>query len=228
MEFLSDLTLRVYFRESIFRHLTDRFLERHGAAVTGTVVEIGGEERYDNQRFFPNATNYLLSNIGRSVADTLDVTDLHEFADGSQETFVCTSVLQHVVNLEAAFSEMARTLRPGGTAILVVPLLFPVTDVFDCWRFSRNSIDAVLGPGFDVEVTKLGGKISTIALLLQRPRRKWNRRTIPLKLLGACIVVVFGRFDQPDDSPPGWGIVARRTSGPYRPLSAFPNRELPW
>lgn len=42
-------------------------------------------------------------------------------ADGSVDLLVCLSVLEHVRTLSAAATEIARVLRPGGTAVLGYP-----------------------------------------------------------------------------------------------------------
>ena len=63
--------------------------------------------------------------------------ELHEaslfempFADGEFDALVCLSVLEHVVELEAALSEFRRVLRPGGVAVHGFPVRNPITDTF--------------------------------------------------------------------------------------------------
>jgi SAM-dependent methyltransferase len=43
------------------------------------------------------------------------------FADASFDIVVCSHVLEHVPDDQAAFKEIARILKPGGTAILLTP-----------------------------------------------------------------------------------------------------------
>lgn len=208
--FLSDLSVRLYLRGDVFRHLQDAFLARHGAEVDGLVLEMGAERGYDLGRHFPAASRYLASNLAGDTDVRLDLTGLG-LRDGSVPTVVCVSVLEHVDDLAAAVDELARVLAPGGRLVLTVPFLYPVHDRHDVWRVVPDAWPAVLGDAFEVEtLTSLGGRIAALATLLQRPRGVWNLRYTPQKLLGLALVALLGRRDQPDDSPVGVGIVARR------------------
>jgi len=51
----------------------------------------------------------------------MDVTRL-ALADGSVDLVICSHVLEHVTDDRAALAEFARVLRPGGRAIILVPL----------------------------------------------------------------------------------------------------------
>jgi SAM-dependent methyltransferase len=207
--FLSDLSVGLYLRGDVFRHHQDRFLARHGAGRTGLVLEVGGERDYGLARHFPDADRYVLSNLDGDTDARLDLTRLG-LADGSVQTVVCVSVLEHVDDLRAALAELGRVLAPGGTLLLTVPFLYPVHDRHDVWRVTPDAWPALLGDEFDVEVTSLGGRLATLAMLLQRPRGVWSLRYAPQKLAGLALVALLGRRDQPDDSPLGAGVVATR------------------
>jgi len=207
--FLSDLSVGLFLRGDVFRHHQDRFLDRHGADRAGRVVEVGAEPQYDLRRHFPAAGAYLATNLDGDVDARLDLTQLG-LADGSVDTVVCVSVLEHVDDLPGALSELRRVLAPGGVLLLTVPFLYPVHDRHDVWRIAPEAWPDLLGEEFDVEVTRLGGRLATLAMLLQRPRSTWTLRYTPQKLLGLVLVALLGRWDQPDDAPMGTGIVARR------------------
>lgn len=207
--FLSDLSVRLYLQGDVFRHHQDLFLARHGAGRAGLVVEVGGERGYDLSRYFPDADRYLVTNLAGDPDLRLDLTRLG-IADGALETVVCVSVLEHVDDLTAALAELRRVVAPGGTVLLTVPFLYPVHDTHDVWRVVPQAWPDLLGDAFEVEVTALGGKLATLAMLLQRPRGVWSLRYAPQKLLGLALVALLGRRDQPDDGALGAGVVARR------------------
>jgi SAM-dependent methyltransferase len=52
------------------------------------------------------------------------------YGDGEFDALVCLSVLEHIVELDAALSELRRVLRPGGIAVCGFPVRNPVTDAF--------------------------------------------------------------------------------------------------
>lgn len=210
VEFIGRPTPRQVFAEiSIFRNYQNHFLTEHGHRVSGNVIEIGGELRYLHSQYFPNATSFTVSNIAREFDVKLDATDL-PFRDDSQDAYVCASVLQHIPDPRQAIREMHRTLRPGGHLLLVAPFLYPVCDVADYGRWTPQGLEQLLAD-FEIRtVAHLGGRISSVVNLLQRPVHSRTRRYLVAKSFGAVIAVVMGRFDQPDDSPIGVGIHATK------------------
>lgn len=72
-------------------------------------------------RSLPNL-DYLTADIsGRNVMVPLDVTDI-PFPDASFDAIICNHVLEHVPDDRKAMSRLYRVLKPGGWAILQVPL----------------------------------------------------------------------------------------------------------
>ena len=51
----------------------------------------------------------------------LDITDMN-FEDNLFNVIICSHVLEHIVDDQKAMSELFRVLRPGGEAILKVPI----------------------------------------------------------------------------------------------------------
>lgn len=213
VDFLSDLSPRRYFRGDLFRHHQDRFLERYGAEVTGAVVEVGGERHYRHHRFFPRCDRFEVTNVARDFDTFLDATAIDR-PDASQDAYVCVSVLEHVEDLRLVLDELARTLKPGGTLLLTMPFMYPHHDQRDLWRVAPDGWPALLADQFDIEVVAhLGGRVATVAMLLQRPTGRWNRRHLPYKLLGLLGLALLGRRDRLDSYPMAFGVVARRRVG---------------
>lgn len=59
--------------------------------------------------------------------DKVDITDMALYADRSFDFIVCSHVLEHVPDDAAAIRELYRVLAPGGSAILMVPILTTAT-----------------------------------------------------------------------------------------------------
>lgn len=56
----------------------------------------------------------------------MDVSDI-QFPDDSFDIIYCSHVLEHVPDDRKALAEFYRVLRPGGYALVIVPILSPVT-----------------------------------------------------------------------------------------------------
>ncbi|MDE0066468.1 MAG: methyltransferase domain-containing protein [Acidimicrobiaceae bacterium] len=57
------------------------------------------------------------------------------FADGSFDKVIASEVLEHVVDDDAAFSELLRVLKPGGVLAVTVPAWLPEKI---CWKISSD------------------------------------------------------------------------------------------
>lgn len=66
--------------------------------------------------------NYLTTDFSRKgVMMTMDITDI-SCRDNSFDTIICNHVLEHIIDDRKAMSELYRILKPGGWAILQVPI----------------------------------------------------------------------------------------------------------
>lgn len=75
--------------------------------------------------------------------DRVDITDLRSYEDDRFDCFICSHVLEHVPDDRKALRELYRILKPGGKAILMVPIILSldridedpsVTDASERWR----------------------------------------------------------------------------------------------
>jgi SAM-dependent methyltransferase len=74
-------------------------------------------------RAIPNA-QYRSADLFSPLADDIvDIMDMHIYSDNAFDFIVCSHVLEHVLDDAKAIAELYRVLAPGGTAILMVPLL---------------------------------------------------------------------------------------------------------
>lgn len=74
--------------------------------------------------------DYTTADLDSPIADLkLDVTDI-KLPDNTYDVVICNHVLEHVNDVNKAFSEIKRILKPGGWAILLVPI-DPDIDTFE-------------------------------------------------------------------------------------------------
>jgi SAM-dependent methyltransferase len=70
----------------------------------------------------PNAAYVSADLHGGEASQHMDMTDV-PFKDDSFDLIVCVHVLEHVPDDRQAIREMVRVLRPGGLALLLVPIV---------------------------------------------------------------------------------------------------------
>jgi hypothetical protein len=70
----------------------------------------------------PNAAYVSADLHGHEASQHMDMTDV-PFKDGSFDLIVCVHVLEHVPDDRQAIREMVRVLKPGGVALLLVPIV---------------------------------------------------------------------------------------------------------
>lgn len=74
--------------------------------------------------------DYTTADIDSPIADLkLDVMKIN-LPDNSYDMVICNHVLEHVDNADTAMKEILRILKPGGTAIMLVPIN-PDIDTFE-------------------------------------------------------------------------------------------------
>jgi SAM-dependent methyltransferase len=101
------------------------FLQRRTDIFGGTrkkVLHVAPEKTLATilQRHAP--LSYLSADLNsESVMVKMDVTDI-QFPDAHFDTIICNHVLEHVDDDVQAMRELYRTLKPGGWAVLQVPL----------------------------------------------------------------------------------------------------------
>jgi SAM-dependent methyltransferase len=102
---------------------------------------------------------------GRAVAMSATAVPLR---DGCADAIVCSEVLEHVVDDRAAFAEISRVLRPGGSVILTVPCnprYFAYDDEF-VQHQRRYAVDDLLAKLRAVELEIV--EVAKLAALLEK------------------------------------------------------------
>ena len=81
--------------------------------------------------------------MAAGVDDQVDITDMPRYATGSVDLWLCSHVLEHVVDDRKAMRELLRVLKPGGRGAVLVPIVLglaeidedpTITDPTERWR----------------------------------------------------------------------------------------------
>jgi SAM-dependent methyltransferase len=127
------------------------------------------------------------------------------FRDASFDAAVCSAVLEHLEEPEAALRECFRLLKPGGVAAYTVPFIWHVhEEPRDFYRYSKYGMAYLLKKaGFEVlEVRALSGFWLTFGQLLVYNLFRCQRgplRYLPLiPLLGLALQGAFYALDRLD------------------------------
>lgn len=65
------------------------------------------------------------------VDDKADLTDLNLYESNYFDFFICSHMLEHILDDIKAMEELYRILKPGGTGILVVPILEGLNEIYE-------------------------------------------------------------------------------------------------
>lgn len=149
-----------------------RNLEEFAAGVAGKrILEIGsgrhdlGREAFSFRALFDSSTEFVQSDVepafGHEVVDVRTMSFEEAF-----DVILCLYVLEHVFELEDAVRSMHRALKPGGTAVIAVPHLYPYHDEpTDYWRFTEHGLRQLLAPFDTVQIEIRGFRKMPVALI---------------------------------------------------------------
>lgn len=157
------LRRHVLYFEAVTEQVVIRFA--HGLANSSSVLDAGaGEGVY--AKFFERQ-RYIA--VDRAVGDTqwdygrldalADLSDL-PFGTARFDACICLNTLEHVPEPGRALAEIARTLRPGGHLLVVVPFEWEVHQApHDYGRLTRYGLHYALErAGFTtIEIAAIGG-----------------------------------------------------------------------
>jgi SAM-dependent methyltransferase len=124
------------------------YMRKAGVSVRGKhVLHIAPEAAF--YRMWRGSKGYVAADLARTRTSErrIDITAI-DFPDASFDMIICNHVLEHVPQDEKAMAELRRVLRPGGTAVISVPV---VMDRADTWTppdgMPKAEVDAICGAG---------------------------------------------------------------------------------
>jgi SAM-dependent methyltransferase len=105
------------------RHrLLKLWLDKHAYEIIGNEVLHFAPDEAIAASFRGLARLYTSADIEKHRADMVVDIEAMEIADGTYACIVCSHVLEHVDD-RRALTEMHRVLRPGGIAIIMLPVI---------------------------------------------------------------------------------------------------------
>lgn len=142
---------------------------------SGRAVLHFAPERQLRERIRKAAGIYTSADFDRGDCDLkLDISNMPQVEDTSFDVLIACDVLEHVPDDRAAMREIARVLRPGGTAVLSVPQQDPPADTDEdpsviseegrAARFGQKDHVRMYGDDFPRRLEDAGLVVTTVDL----------------------------------------------------------------
>ena len=126
--------------------LVGRWLASPADRVRGGVLDVGAGQQPFRPWYEPLADQVVAVDVvpapGLAVQSYAVALP---FADDSFDALLCTSVLEHVDDIERSVAEISRVVRPGGAVLVTAPFLYPTHEApYDYWRTTHFGLVGLL------------------------------------------------------------------------------------
>ena len=149
----------------------------HAAAAlsssSGPLLDVGCGEQPFRGLVEASGCQYVGMDVLQNSSGTVDIIGTLEDAPALLEspyrTILCTEVLEHVLDIDAAFAGLRRLVAHGGLVFLTVPFIYPLhMEPYDFRRLTADGISRLAERhGFQVEsATRLGSTTDVLATLV--------------------------------------------------------------
>lgn len=213
-------------------HLIHKALEEVAPMASGRLVDIG----CGTKPYAPVFAPYVSAHLGVDQAESIHGTgavDLIGSAyeiplpDGSVDTVLSTSVIEHLEEPARSLAEARRVLTDGGLAIYTAPLIWHLHEQpRDFFRYTSFGLKHLFeANGFEiVEIRPLSGFWVTVGQLFVYYLYRFNRgpmRLVPvIPLIGLLVQALslgLDRLDRATDWTWMYLVLARARTAPSRP-----------
>ena len=136
----------------------------------GSGRQVDGAYPYSFASLFQASCTVTMTDVdpafGHRVMDVMAMEVDQEF-----DVVVCANVLEHVPEPALAVGGMRRALRPGGLALITVPMMYPLHDEpGDYWRFTEHGLRHLFRDFGHVEVRHGGARVAPFSYTLSARR----------------------------------------------------------
>lgn len=193
--------------------------------VSGRLIDIGCGAKQYKDLLAPYVTEHVGLDYKGTLHDQANV-DLWGTAynipvgDASFDSAICTAVLEHLEEPEAALKECKRVLKQGGVAIYSVPFIWHLhEEPRDFFRFSMYGLKYLFDKtGFEIlELKALSGFWVTFGQLfvynlyrINMGPLRWFHIVDGIGLLIQCVAYVMDRFDKTEQWTWMYMVVVRK------------------
>ncbi len=152
------------------------------------VLHIAPEQAFIKRFRQLNHRSYITSDLNSPLADVqADICNL-PFSDQQFDWVVCNHVLEHIPSDKIAMQEIFRVLKPGGTAILQVPLRLDqntfeddrITDPKERAQvFGQYDHVRIYGKDYQERLEQIGFQVKMLAYAEQLTSEEQTRYAVP-------------------------------------------------
>lgn len=147
---------------SLRRYYVDRFLceQFEKIPASASVLDIGGHKDSIRGNFSPYAYGIDVTCVNISDEKGTDIISdatLLPIQEKAFDIVLCSELIEHVYKPHEVLEEIYRVLKPGGKALLTIPLHYHIHgDPQDYGRYTYNFLEkALVDAGFTLEEIKI-------------------------------------------------------------------------
>ena len=140
---------------------------------SGPVLDVGCAEQPFRALIESSGQRYVGMDVVQNSTRSVDIVSSLEDAPPPAQAhpvILCTEVLEHVADIDAAFTGLRRLVSSHGAVVLTVPFIFPLhMEPYDFRRLTRHGVQRLAADhGFSVEAsTPLGRLPEVLATLIE-------------------------------------------------------------
>lgn len=164
------------------------------------VLHVAPEQAFVKRFRQLNHQSYITSDLRSPLADVqADICNL-PFSNQQFDWVVCNHVLEHIPNDKIAMQEIYRVLKPGGIAILQVPLRLDqntiednrITDLKERTRvFGQYDHVRIYGKDYQTRLEEIGFQVQMLAYAEQLTMEQQRRYAVPAnEIIPVCTKVI--------------------------------------